>query len=188
MPLESDALARAALVRFSEARRPARLNANGAMVPLSEQDPALWDRSLINEGMAYFSQVARGSPIAARVIRTEIHARWCRRRALSEPAPWPDILALYDHLISIDDNPIVRLNRAVAVAEVQGPAAAWAEVAGLDRTQLEQYAPYHAVRADLLRRLGDRKAAGAAYDAAIDLVASRAERAWLEARRAQLVE
>jgi RNA polymerase sigma-70 factor (ECF subfamily) len=183
IPDESDSNALAALVRFSEARRPARLNSSGQMVPLSAQDPARWNRDLIDEGAAYLERAIAIRPESSRVIKAQIHACWCRRASLAEPAPWPDILALYDRLIAIDDNPIARLNRAVAMAEVRGADSALAEIERLNSAQLGQYAPYHAVRADLLRRVGRLEKALSAYDAAIALVATRAERAWLEEQR-----
>ena len=185
MPNEPDALALAALIRLTEARRPARVNASGLMVPLSEQDPTAWNRSLINEGVGFLERAARIDPDRTRVIQAQIHGCWCRRRSLSDPAPWPDVLAQYDRWLSLHDNPIVRLNRLVAVAEVRGANTALTELELLDSDHLGNYAPYHAVRAELLRRNGQLPAAIEAYDAAIALVSTTAERAWLgEQRRA----
>jgi RNA polymerase sigma-70 factor (ECF subfamily) len=183
MPNEPDALAMAALVRFSEARRPARVDANGLMVQLSEQDPALWNRPLIEAGTAFLDRAVRIDSNLPRVIQAQIHGCWCRRLTRSDAAPWSDVLALYDRWLALQENPIVRLNRAVALAEVKGPSAALADLEQLDGAQLRSYAPYHAVRAEMLSRTGQFSAAISAYDAAIALVSTRAEGAWLSNRR-----
>ncbi len=188
MPNEPDALALAALVRFTEARRPARVDINGLMVQLSEQDPALWNRSLIEEGTAFLERAAHLDPERPRVIQAQIHGCWCKRRSLSDAAPWPEVLVLYDRWLTHHDNPIVRLNRAVALAEVRGASAALAELERLDTDQLGSYAPFHAVRAEMLSRTGQYPAAISAYDAAIALVSTSAERAWLDMRRRILAE
>jgi len=183
MPNEPDALAMAALVRFTEARRPARVDPHGLMVQLSKQDPALWDRSLIEEGTAFLERAADIDPNRPRVIQAQIHGCWCKRRSLSEAAPWPEVLVLYDRSLTLHDNPIVRLNRAVALAEVRGASAALADLERLDAEQLESYAPFHAVRAEMLSRTGQLSGAISAYDAAIALVSTSAERTWLEEQR-----
>lgn len=184
VPGEADAQALAALVRFAEARRPARLDETGAMIPLSEQDPALWKRALIEEGQAFLVRaVSLGAP-SARVLQAAVHGVWCQRRSLDQPAPWRRVLGLYDRMLELRDDPVVRLNRAVALAETDGPAAAIAELIALDAAALDNFQPYHAVSADLLRRTGRTEAAQAAYDRALALCAGPAERLWLERRRA----
>lgn len=183
VPGESEPAALAALVRFAEARRPARLNAEGLMVPLSEQDPLRWDRSLIDEGNQYLIRAVAIDPHQVRVIQTQIHAAWCARRDLQEPPPWPRVLALYDALLFRRDDAVVRLNRIVAVAEVKGVETALSDLEALDRDPLRDFAPYHAVRADLLRRAGRGSAAREAYDAAIAKVSTGAEREWLTRQR-----
>lgn len=184
VPEEAEAQALAALVRYAEARRPARLDESGAMVPLSEQDPALWRRPLIVEADAFLERaLERGEP-TARVIQAAIHGLWCARRSLDQPPPWRRVLGLYDRLLTLRDDVVVRLNRAVALAEVEGPAAALAEVEALDLPGLSGFQPFHAVRADLLRRVGRVEEARAAYDAALALCTGPAERLWLERRRA----
>lgn len=184
VPEEAEAQALAALVRYAEARRPARLDESGVMVPLSEQDPALWRRPLIVEADAFLERaLERGEP-TAQVIQAAIHGLWCARRSLDQPPPWRRVLALYDRLLTLRDDVVVRLNRAVALAEVEGPAAALAEVEALDLPGLIGFQPFHAVRADLLRRLGRVEEARAAYDAALALCTGPAERLWLERRRA----
>lgn len=186
LPAEPEALALAALVRYAEARRGARLDATGAMVPLSEQDPAFWRRPLIEAGDMYLRRAAAWAPPGPRALQAAIHAAWCARKSLAEPPPWPRVLALYDALLACRDDPVVRLNRAVALAEVAGAATALAEVEALDARALGDFLPYQAVRADLLRRVGQAEPARAAYDAALALNPTPAERRWLEARRASL--
>ncbi len=127
-------------------------------------------------------------PRMPRVLQARIHAAWCARRSLAEPPPWPQILASYDELLEVRDDSIVRLNRAVALAEVQGAAAGLAEIEALATQPFDDFLPYHAVRADLLRRVGRRDEARIAYDAALALVATSAERLWMERQRAALTE
>ncbi len=187
LPQEPEAQALAALVRYAEARRPARLDEHGVMVPLSDQDPTLWRAPMIADADAYLGRAFALAPPLPRVLQAAIHAVWCARRSLDEPAPWPRVLALYDALLAQRDDPVVRLNRAVALAEVAGPAAAIDEVTALDaRFDLVRFPPFHAVRADLLRRLGRIDEARAAYDAALALEPAPAERLWLMQRRASL--
>ncbi len=186
MPAEAEVLALAATVRFAEARRPARTNADGGMVPLSEQDPACWDAALIAQGRAYFAAAARLAPRAPRVVAALLHAEWCARPSLAEPPPWANILTIYDALLTVRDDVITRLNRAVALAEVVGREAALEEVDALDVPGLANFLPYHAVRAGLLSRLGLNGAAREAYDAALALGPGEAERRWLERRRGEL--
>lgn len=186
LPNEPECLAFAALVRFAEARRPARLDAEGAMVPLSEQDPKLWRRPLILEGEALLWAAARLNRPGPRQLRAALHGVWCMRRALAEPPPWSAALALYDLLLAWREDPFVRINRAVVLAEVAGPAAALAEVDGLDAARLDDFQPFHAVRADLLARLGRRDEALEAYDRALDMAPGPAERLWLIRRRTEL--
>src|SRR5450631_4493612 len=124
VPSEAEPAALAAMVRFAEARRPARVDTEGFMVPLSEQDPRRWQRSLIDEANDYLTRAVAIDPNPARVIQAQIHAAWCSRDNLEEPPPWPQVLALYDALLFRRDDTIVRLNRLVAVAEVHGVESA----------------------------------------------------------------
>ena len=100
--------------------------------------------------------------------------------------PWFEVLALYDRLLTFRDDAIVRLNRAVAVSEVHGPRAALSEIEALTQKELSSFLPFHALRADLLRRLGQNHEAATAYDAALDLRPGIAEKLWLEARKKTL--
>lgn len=183
LPREPDVLALAALIRFAEARRPARLASDGAMVPLSEQDPTLWRRPLILDARRYLAGAAGGIASSPRVMQALIHAAWCGRRSLADPAPWPRVLAIYDALLTWRDDAVVRLNRAVALSEVKGPQTALEEIGRLDTATLAQFPPYHALRADLLRRLGRVVEARKAYDAALNLEPPPAEALWLKRRR-----
>jgi len=183
LPTEPEVQALAATIRFAEARRPARVDADGMMVPLAAQDPELWNAPLIAEGRRYLAGVLT-RPLRARGVQALIHAEWCARRSLADPAPWSAILTLYDALLDRRDDPVTRLNRAVALAEVRGPAAALEEVDALSHSGLANYLPYHALRADLLARLGFADAARQAYDTALSLAPGDAERRWLERGRA----
>jgi RNA polymerase sigma-70 factor (ECF subfamily) len=185
MPDAGEVLGLAALVRYAEARRPARVAADGAMIPLSEQNPSLWRRALIDDGDRYLHRARNLGAFGPRALNAAIHGVWCARRSLDEPAPWPLVLRLYDAMLAERDDVIVRLNRAVALAEVEGPAAALAGVEALDDARMEAFQPWHAVRADLLWRLGRIEEADLAYDRALELAPGPAERKWLEGRRAR---
>ena len=183
LPREPDALAFAALVRYAEARRPARLDVDGVMVPLDRQDPGRWRDDLIAQAETLLRKAASLAPPGPIQLRAALHGAWCSRRTLSEPPPWPAILSLYDALLSFGEDPFVRVNRAVALAEVVGPEAALGELDALDVARLAGFQPFHAVRAELLARLGRREEALAAYDRALALGPAEAERLWLVRRR-----
>lgn len=183
LPQEAGVLALAAIVRYAEARRPARLDEGGAMVPLAEQDPGLWDRARIFEADGFRAAAEGLDPTAPRTLQARLHAAWCARQSLAEPPPWPRVLALYEALLRGRDDPIVRLNRAVALAEVEGPAAALAEIEALPADRMREFLPFHATRADLLRRLGRADEAREAYDAALAQDPGPAERIFLTRRR-----
>ena len=188
LPHEAQTSAMAAIVRFAEARRPARVDEHGMMIPLAAQDPSAWIESLIIDARRYLDRAVSLQAHEPRVLHARIHAAWCARRSLAEPAPWSEILALYDELLKVRDDSIVRLNRAVALAEVQGVDAGLGEIEAVAAQPLDDFLPYHAVRADLLCRAGRRDEARIAYDAALSLVATAAERLWLERQRAALTE
>ncbi|HEY1926454.1 MAG TPA: sigma-70 family RNA polymerase sigma factor [Caulobacteraceae bacterium] len=183
LPNEGEVLALAALVRYAEARRPSRLDGAGVMVPLSEQDPALWRRPLVEAGDRFLYRARNLGQPGPRALLAAIHGVWCARRNLRDPPPWPIVLELYDAMLAQRDDVIVRLNRAVALAEVKSADAALAEVEALAAPQLEAFQPWHAVRADLLRRVGRLEESRDAYQRAIELAPGPGERAWLAARR-----
>jgi len=187
LPGEPECLGLAALVRYAEARRPARLDETGAMVPLSEQDPALWRKPLMAEAERLLRRAADLDRPGPRQLQAAIHAVWCGRKSLAEPPRWGAVLRLYDALLDWRDDAVVRLNRAVALAEIAGPQAALTEVETLDPAGLADFAPFHALRADLLARLGRASEARDAYDRALALDPGPAERMWLARRRHALV-
>lgn len=186
VPQAGEAFALAALMRYAEARRPARVDSEGVMVPLAEQDPGLWRHDLIAEADDLLVEATRLAPRASRSLQAQLQRVWCARRSLVEPAPWPAILSVYDRLLELRDDPIVRLNRAVALAEVADATTALCEVEALASPSLEEFLPYHAVRADLLARTGRPDAARAAYRKALELEPSPAEGRWLEYKVAAL--
>ena len=112
-----------------------------------------------------------------------IHALWCGRKSLADPPPWKAVLAAYDILVELRDDAIIRINRAVALAEVKGAEEALAELDGLDADALSEFLPFHAARADLLARQGRVSEALEAYDRALALSPGEAERRFLQQRR-----
>ena len=179
VPDEPEALGLLALMLLIESRRAARTTPDGTLVLLAEQDRSRWDRVLIDEGQGLVRrclQANRPGPYQIQAAVNAVHSAAAR----AEDTDWRQILALYDLHQSIAPTPIVQLNRAVALAEVDGPAAA---LAAVDALGLETQHRFHAIRADLLRRLDRRAEAAAAYDAAIALAANAAERAFLERMR-----
>ena len=184
LPDEPEPQGLLALMLLLESRRAARTTADGAMVLLAGQDRGLWDRRLIAEGQAIVRQcLARNEPgpYQIQAAINAVHSDAPR----AEATDWRQIVELYDQHLAIAPSPVVVLNRAVAVAEVEGPEAALALVEGLD---LGGYRLYHAIRGDLLRRVGRRAEASLAYGAAIALTENEAEREFLESRRRSLVE
>ena len=183
LPEEPEVLGLLALMVLVESRRAARTGPDGELVPLPEQDRTLWDRRLILEGHELVRELIRRDRPGPYQIQAAIHAVHADA-ARAEDTDWGQIVALYDQLARADPSPVVRLNRAVAVAERDGPAAGLALVDGLP---LGTYYLFHAVRADLLRRLGRHDEARAAYDAALALTANAVERRLLEQRRAAVL-
>ena len=180
MPDEPEALGLVALMVLTESRRAARTGPDGSLVLLADQDRARWDRELIAEGQDLVRCCLRRGRPGAYQIQAAIHAVHSDAPAAAV-TDWGQILQLYDQLLVVAPGPVVALNRAVAVAEVQGPAAALTLVDGLD---LDRYYLYHAIRADLLRRLGRPGEAAQAYSEALALTGNAAERAYLAARLA----
>ncbi|HEX2344344.1 MAG TPA: RNA polymerase sigma factor [Vicinamibacterales bacterium] len=182
LPDEPEVMGLRALMLLIEARRGARTTADGDVVLLVDQNRGLWNRDLIAEGQAIVRRcLARNRP-GPYQIQAAINAVHSDARVASD-TDWKQIVHLYDQLLSIAPSPVVALNRAVAVAEVEGPAAALALVNGLD-TDLNRYHLFHAIRADLLRRLDRRDEAAQAYAEAIARAANARERDLLERRRA----
>jgi RNA polymerase sigma-70 factor (ECF subfamily) len=180
MPREPEAIGLLALMLLVDARRAARLGAGGEMILLSEQDRSRWDRAHIDEGQALVRRCLRWNRPGPYQIQAAINAVHSDARTAVE-TDWPQILALYDQLAAIAPSAIVALNRAVAVAEVHGPHAALTLVEAL---ALDGYYLFHAIRADLLRRLGRLTDAAAAYDLALARTDNAAERAFLQKQRA----
>ena len=181
MPDEPEALGLLALLLLTEARREARVGASGELVLLAEQDRSRWDRELVAEGQELVRRCLRRNrpgPYQLQAAINAVHAD----AASTEDTDWAQVVALYDQLIALAPSPVVALNRAVAVAEVEGPELALDLVDGL-RERLEGTAALHVVRADLLRRLGRPAEAAQAYDSALALVENVVERAHLVSRR-----
>ncbi|MCH0565739.1 MULTISPECIES: sigma-70 family RNA polymerase sigma factor [unclassified Streptomyces] len=178
MPDEPEAVGLLALMLLNRSRRPARTDAYGALVPLPEQDRTLWDPALMAEGRELVRRClrrGRPGPYQVQAAIQAVHSD----APTPEATDWGQILHLYDVLMALAPGPVVALNRAVAVAETEGPAVALDLVDALD---LDRYHVFHAVRADLLRRLGRDAEAIRAYASAIALSDSAAERAVLERR------
>jgi RNA polymerase sigma-70 factor, ECF subfamily len=182
MPDEPEVSGLVALMLLLEARREARIDAAGRMVPLAEQDRDLWDRRLLDKGLEIVRACVRRNLPGPYQLQAAINAVHCHA-STGAATEWTQILALYDQLLAFMPTPVVALNRAVAVAEIDGPFAA---LSILDSLELEGYQPYHAARADLLRRLGRDSEAIAEYDCAIALSTSAAGSRFLAKRRASL--
>jgi RNA polymerase sigma-70 factor (ECF subfamily) len=182
MPEEPEVMGLLALMLLVESRRVTRTTPDGDLVLLADQDRGLWDRDLIAEGQAIVRRcLARNQP-GPYQIQAAINAVHSDAPAAAT-TDWRQILQLYDQLLSLAPSPVVALNRAVAVAEVEGPDAALTLVDGLD---LGGYHLFHAIRADLLRRLGRSSEAAPAYDAAIVRTENAAERDFLQRSRQSL--
>jgi RNA polymerase sigma-70 factor (ECF subfamily) len=175
MPDEPEVAGLLALLLLTESRRASRTRADGSLVLLGEQDRTRWDRALIAEGQAIVRRCLRRNQPGAYQLQAAINAVHADA-ATVEQTDWSQIVALYDQLLAVAPTPVVALNRAVAIGEVQGPAAALALVDELD---LDGYHPFHATRADLLRRLGRDGEAAAAYERAASLAPTDAEREFL---------
>jgi RNA polymerase sigma-70 factor, ECF subfamily len=175
MPDEPEVAGLLALLLLTESRRASRTGPDGSLVLLGEQDRTRWDRVLIEEGQAIVRACLRRNQPGAYQLQAAISAVHADA-ATAEQTDWPQIVALYDQLLAVAPTPVVALNRAIAVGEVHGAAAALPLVDELD---LDGYHPFHATRADLLRRLGRGSEAAAAYLRAADLAPTDAERDFL---------
>ena len=178
MPDEAEVAGLLALLLLTESRWPARFAADGSLVLLRDQDRAMWDRTMIEEGQAIVRACLRRNQPGPYQIQAAINAVHADAASI-ESTDWSQILALYDQLLVMAPTPVVAMNRAIALAEVRGPEAA---LTILDDLDLDEYHLFHAARADLLRRLGRPDDAALAYARAADLAASDAERAFLRRR------
>jgi RNA polymerase sigma-70 factor (ECF subfamily) len=179
---EPEARGLLALMLLTESRRPARTDADGAIVRLPDQDRALWDSALIAEGQDLVRACLRRNqpgPYQLQAAIAAVHSD----ASSADSTDWPQVLTLYDHLWSLAPTPVIALNRAVALAEVHGPESALVAVDSLD---LADYYLFHAVRADLLTRLERIDEARSAYDAAHALATTESERVLLKRRQDEL--
>ena len=182
LPAEREAAGLLALLLVHEARRATRTDAAGRMLRLAEQDRGAWDRGLIAEADALLVRALRAGPPGRFLLQAAIAALHAQAPAHDE-TDWPQILALYDELLRVWPSPVVALNRAVALAMVEGDRPALAAVEALERDgRLAGYRYLHATKADLLHRLGRDAEAAAAYRAALALTDNAAERAFLAGR------
>ena len=175
MPDEPEVAGLLGLLLLSESRRTSRTRSDGSLVLLGEQDRTRWDRALIEEGQAIVRRCLRRNqpgPYQLQAAINAVHAD----AAVVDQTDWPQIVALYDRLLAVAPTPVVALNRAIAIGEVHGPAAALVLVDELD---LDNYYPFHATRADLLRRLGRPGEAADAYQRAAAMAPTEAERDFL---------
>ncbi len=185
MPDDGEVAGLLALMLLTEARRAARVSRNGDLVTLAEQDRGAWDADLVDEGHRLVRErLATGEAPGRYQILAAINAVHTSARDFRD-TDWSQIVALYDHLVRLDPSPVVALNRAVAIAELDGPDVALAIVDRL-QSELVDYHAYFATRADILRRLGRSEESRAAYDRAIALAGNTAETAYLTRRRNQL--
>ncbi|MGH8937542.1 MAG: RNA polymerase sigma factor [Acidimicrobiia bacterium] len=182
MPDEAEVLGLLALLLLTESRRAARTGPDGSIVRLADQDRSLWDRELIAEGQALVRACLRRNMPGPYQIQAAINAAHSDAPTAAD-TDWSQIVRLYDQLLTHTPTPIVELNRAIALAELEGPAAALAIVDELD---LDSYHLFHATRADLLEHLGRYREAAAGYDAALARTANTAERKLLRQRREAL--
>ena len=185
MPDEPEAIGLLALMLLSESRRGARIAPDGTMVRLADQDRSRWDRTLISEGHELVRACLRRNqpgPFQIQAAIAAVHAD----APSAESTDWAQVVALYDQLCALRPNAVAALNRAVAVAELRGPAEGLEALAEIDPALLENYQPYHAARADLLARAGRHDQAVAAYDRAIELATNTIERGFLVRQRAAI--
>jgi RNA polymerase sigma-70 factor (ECF subfamily) len=175
MPDEPEVAGLLALLLLTESRRSSRTRSDGSLVLLAEQDRTRWDRALIEEGQAIVRRCLRRNQPGPYQLQAAINAVHADAPTFAE-TDWSQIVALYDQLLAIASTPVVALNRAIAIGEVQGPAAALALVDELD---LDNYYAFHATRADLLRRLGRHNEAATAYERAASMAPTDTERDFL---------
>lgn len=183
LPGEPEARGLLALMLLSDARRPARLDADGELVPLEDQDRALWSAGQIAEGLALSREAAAAGPVGPYTIQARIAAVHAEAPSAAQ-TDWTKIARLYSWHMRVAPSPVVELNRAVAVAMSEEPRRGLELIDAIEG--LEGYQPFHAARAELLRRLGRRHEAAAAYRRAIELAANPVERRFLKRRLAEV--
>jgi RNA polymerase sigma-70 factor, ECF subfamily len=186
LPQEPEALGLLSLMLHAQARRAARRDGSGGYVPLAEQDTALWDAPMIDEAEALLYQASAQGATGRFQLEAAVQSAHVVRRRTGQ-ADWPAIEGLYDALAQLTGSPVVAINRAIALAETQGPRAALAALdAVADDVRLADYQPYWAARAGLLARLGEWEPADKAYELAMGLEPDPAVRRFLQQRRDDL--
>lgn len=183
MPDEPEVAGLLALLLFTESRRRSRVAPDGSLVLLADQDRATWDQSLIAEARSLVDECARRGRLGQYQLQAAINAVHSEAAGV-DTTDWGRIVTMYDRLLTITPTPVVALNRAVAVAELQGPGVG---LHLIDELNLQNYYAYHAARADLLRRLGRNEAAQAAYLRAADLAPTEAEQSHLRSAAVEVV-
>ena len=189
LPEDGEVAGLLALMLLTEARAAARVSGSGELVTLDEQDRSTWNRAMLAEGLAIVRErlavVARGDAVPGRYQVLAAISAVHTSAPDADGTDWSQVVALYDQLAALDPSPIVALNRAIAVAELDGPEVGLDAIDRLGEP-LDGYHAFHAARADLLRRLGRSAEARAAYDRAIELAGNSAEVKYLARRRGQL--
>ncbi|HKS57486.1 MAG TPA: DUF6596 domain-containing protein [Steroidobacteraceae bacterium] len=186
LPQEAEGLGLLALMLHAEARRRARRNAEGEYVPLAEQDSGLWNPQMIEEAESLLVRASALEAIGRYQLEAALQSAHVHRR-LTGRNNWAEVVQLYDALVSITDSPVVAINRALAIAEVEGPEAAVQALKDIATdARLDQYQPYWAARAELLSKTGAFDEAREAYDMAIGLEHEPAVRTFLQKRQAAL--
>jgi RNA polymerase sigma-70 factor (ECF subfamily) len=188
MPGEPEALGLLALMLHAEARRPARRNAAGEFVPLSEQDPKAWDADQIGEAETLLRRAGTMGAFGRYQLEAALQSAHVHRCRTGE-SNWAQVVSLYDALLEVSGSPVVALNRALALAEVHGPDAALTQINALSTDQrMSEYQPYWAARAELLGKTGASAEARQCYEIAIGLEHDEAVRQFLQKRQAELPE
>ena len=186
LPDDAEARGLLALMLYAEARRDSRRNAGGEYVPLAEQDPARWDACMIDEAEASLSRASMSGSIGRYQLEAALQSAHTYRRRTGH-ANWPAVVQLYDALLALSGSPVVAINRALAIAEIDGAEAALTAMEELaDDARVGEYQPYWAARAELLARTGAHREARHAYDVAIGLERDEAVRRFLQSRQAAL--
>ncbi len=187
LPNEPEALGLLSLMLFAEARRAARRTDDGRYMPLAAQDTALWDNAMIDEAERLLVVASAMEGLGRYRLEAAIQAVHCARRTTGG-TDWPALATLYEVLLSLTGSPVAAINRAVAIARLDGPRAGLDALEAIGDARLADYQPFWAARADLAAQLGDRAQATAAYDRAIGLERDEAVRRFLQAEREALDE